>query len=167
MNLIVAVDANWGIGKQNQLLFSIPEDMAFFKETTLGKVVVMGRATMQSLPGHRPLKDRVNILLTSDHLLKPKGFMVAHSLEELKSLLAPYDGQEVFIIGGQKVYEQLLPYCRQAYVTKVQADGHADRHFPNLDTRSGWQLDHQSPPQLSGEYQLTFCRYINQKPLLL
>ena len=111
MNIIVAADKNWGIGKDNKLLVSIPADMKFFRETTTGNVVVMGRKTLESFPGGLPLKRRTNIVLTKDVNYQVKDAVLVHSVEELLEELKKYDSENVYVIGGDSVYRQLLPYC--------------------------------------------------------
>ena len=117
MNVIVAVDDNWAIGMQNKLLVSIPADMKFFRETTMGKVVVMGRKTLESFPGGQPLKKRTNIVLTRDKQYQVKDAIVVHTVEELLEELKKYDEKDIYVIGGETVYRQLLPYCKVAHVT--------------------------------------------------
>jgi dihydrofolate reductase len=141
MNIIVAVDKNWAIGYQNKLLNSIPEDMKFFRETTTGNVVVMGRATFMTFPGPKALPNRVNIVLTKDESWSAPDVIAVHSIEELFELLKNYDSDSVYVIGGSIVYDLLLPYCDTAYVTKVHAQPVSDTFFPNLDTDPQWQLE--------------------------
>ncbi len=112
MNLIVAADANWGIGKENKLLVSIPADMKFFRTTTTGKVVVMGRKTLESFPGGLPLKNRVNIVITRDKNYKAKDAVIVHSIEEALEEVKKYQSEDVYVIGGDSIYRQMLPYTR-------------------------------------------------------
>ena len=120
MKTIVAVDRNWGIGKDNDLLFHLPTDMKFFRQTTLGKVIVMGSNTLRSFPGGNPLKNRTNIVLY------PGGSRddctVAQSLAELSEILSAYSSEDVYIVGGAMFYRTMLPYCSEELVTKVDAD---------------------------------------------
>ena len=118
MNIIVAVDKNWAIGKDNKLLVSIPSDMKFFRETTTGKVVVMGRKTLESFPGGQPLKKRTNIVLTSDRNYKVKDAIVVHTVEELLQTLKAYKQEDIYVIGGESVYRQLLP-MRQILIFRI------------------------------------------------
>ncbi len=138
MNLIAAVDQNWAIGNQNKLLVQIPEDQRFFRRMTLGHVVVMGRKTLESFPGGRPLKDRINIVLTTDPNYQVPDCKIVHSLEELWEELKQYRSEEVFVIGGEKVYRQLLEHCDRAYITKIDKCFEADTWFPNLDESGEW-----------------------------
>lgn len=140
MKTIVNVDKNWGIGIGDKLLNHIPADMKFFKEKTTGNVVVMGKTTFLTFPGQKALPNRVNIVLTTDPEWSAENVIVCHSLDELFEQLERYDTNTVYVIGGSKVYEQLLPYCDTAYVTKVETDKPADRFFPNLDETEGWAV---------------------------
>lgn len=140
MKTIVNADKNWGIGIGDKLLNHIPADMKFFREKTTGNVVVMGKTTFLTFPGQKALPNRVNIVLTTDPEWSAENVIVCHSLEELFEQLKRYDTNTVYVIGGSKVYEQLLPYCDTAYVTKVETDKPADRFFPNLDETDGWVL---------------------------
>ena len=141
MNLIVNVDKNWAIGNKNKLLVSIPADMKFFRETTTGNVVVMGRKTLESFPGGQPLKNRTNIVLTRDAHYQVKGAVVVHSLEELLEELKQYPDESIYVIGGESVYRMMLPYCTEAYVTKTDHAYDADTYFPNLDEEEDWILE--------------------------
>ena len=159
MKAIVCVDKNWGIGKGNELLYHIPADMKYFKEKTIGNVVVMGLATFRSLPGQKPLADRVNIVISAEKDWSAPGVTVCGSLDELFELLERYDTNTVFVIGGASVYEQLLPDCDTAYVTKVDAQPQADRFFPDLDSMDDWRLAEQGEEQSDGGYNFRFCVY--------
>ncbi len=137
MNAIVAVGKNWEIGRDGKLLAHIPEDMKFFRETTSGKVVVMGRKTFESLP-QKPLKNRVNIVLTRNRAFEATGVIVVGGLDELLSVLRKYKQEDIFIIGGGQVYADLLPYCDKIYVTRIEKEFVADTFFPNLDNMREW-----------------------------
>ena len=119
MNIIVAVDKNWAIGKDNKLLVSIPADMKMFRQETTGKVVVMGRKTLESFPNGLPLKNRTNIVLTGNKDYNVKDAIIVHTVEELLEEIKKYPSEEVYCIGGDSVYKQLLPYCDTAHVTKI------------------------------------------------
>ena len=140
MNMIVAVDRSWGIGYQNKLLNSIPEDMKFFRETTTGKIVVMGRKTLESFPGGRPLKNRTNVVLTTDTHYAVPGAEVVHTLEEALAFLAPYDQEDIYVIGGESIYRQFLPYCDTVHVTWMDYTYQADTWFPDLDADQEWYI---------------------------
>ena len=142
MKMIAAADKNWAIGKDGKLLISIPEDMKFFKEKTMGCVVVMGRKTLESFPGKKPLKGRVNIVLTRDEEYKPAGeAVIVHGMDELKDALSGYDTENIFVIGGESIYRLLLPFCDSAYITKIDAAFDADAYFPDLDKEPGWVVE--------------------------
>lgn len=136
MNIIVAVDKNYGIGKDGGLLFSIPEDMAFFRSMTRGKTVIMGRKTLESLPGSRPLKDRRNIVFSRDSAFAAEGVEKVSSVDELMAILG--EGEDAFVIGGESIYAALLPYSDRAYVTMVDAEAEADRFFPRIEGMADW-----------------------------
>ena len=150
MNLIAAVDKNWAIGRGGRLLVSIPEDQRLFREETLGKVVVMGRKTLESLPGGQPLHGRTTVVLTRDPAFHVKGAQVCHSLEEALEILKKYPTEDIFVAGGQEIYEQFLPHCDVAHITYIDYAYEADTHFPNLDQDGEWKL------LLTGEEQTYF-----------
>ena len=159
MNLIVAVDQNWAIGLGNKLLVSIPADMKFFRETTGGKVVVMGRKTLDSFPGGQPLKKRTNIVLTRNKDFVQKDAVVVHDVEALLKELTAYPQEEIFVIGGESIYRQLLPYCDKAYVTKIDHAYHADTYFPNLDADEQWEMTGVTEEQTYFDLEYVFARY--------
>ncbi len=163
MKLIVAVDKNWGIGKSNGLLFSIPEDMNFFRKTTTGKVVCMGYNTLLSFPGSKPLKNRVNIVLAPDGVERDDCIIV-HTLGKLFKTLENYDTDDVFVIGGGMFYRTMYPYCDEAYITKVEADGGATVFFDNLDKLPNWSYTALEEPVTSNGLKLTFTLYKNSEP---
>lgn len=163
MKLIVAVTQNWGIGQNNALLKSLPEDMAFFRAKTAGAVLLMGRATLDSFPGGRPLKGRTNLVLTRDRAFERPGVTVLHSLQQAAQALEGQSTENVFVIGGASVYAQLLPYCDTAYVTKMELTLPADSFFPNLDEMPGWILTQDGVPAQSGETLYRFCEYRNTR----
>lgn len=141
MNLIVAVDQNWGIGYKGDLLERISEDLKFFKKTTTGNAIIMGRVTFDSLPNKKPLPNRTNIVLTKNTNLKIDGCIICNSIDEILKL---EDKENVFVIGGADIYKQLLPYCKKAYVTKILNTYEYDRSFINLDNDKAWHLTHES-----------------------
>jgi len=159
MNLIVAVDKNWAIGKENKLLVSIPQDMKFFRETTMGKVVVMGRKTLESFPGGQPLKKRTNIVITRDKNYSVKDAIVVHSVEEALEELKNYNSEDVYVIGGDSIYRQMLPYCDIAHVTKINHAYEADTYFPNLDEKEEWLVTGVSDEQTYFDLEYEFVRY--------
>ncbi len=163
MNLIVAVDENWAIGYQNKLLVSIPEDMKFFRTTTTGKVVVMGRKTLESFPNGLPLKNRTNIVLTRNPDYRVKDALVCTSVEEVLETLKQYDTEDVYVIGGDTIYRQLLPYCDVAHVTRIDHAYMADAWFPNLEEDPEWELTGESDEKTYFDLEFTFCRYERKK----
>ena len=159
MNLIVAVDKNWAIGNQNKLLVSIPADMKFFRETTMDHVVVMGRKTLETFPNGLPLKKRTNIVITRDKNYKVKDAIVVHSVEEALEELKKYDEEEIYVIGGESIYRQMLPYCKVAHVTKINHAYEADTYFPNLDEMEDWEVTGVSDEQTYFDLEYEFVRY--------
>lgn len=159
MKAIVNVDNNWAIGNGDSLLNRIPADMKFFKEKTTGNVVVMGRKTFMTFPGPKALPNRVNIVITSDEGWSAPDVITCHSLDELFEQLKRYDTNTVYIIGGSTVYEQLLPYCDTAYVTKVDSAKPADKFFPNLDEIGGWQPARESEENEHNGVKFKFITY--------
>ncbi|MCI8333032.1 MAG: dihydrofolate reductase [Lachnospiraceae bacterium] len=159
MNLIVAVDKNWAIGLKNKLLVSIPEDMKFFRTETAGKVVVMGRKTLESFPGGIPLKNRINIVLTGNRDYEAKGAFVLHTVEDVLQELKKYPSQEVYIIGGESIYRQFLPYCDTAHVTKIDYAYEADTYFPNLDEMPEWRVTASSGEKTYYDLEFEFFKY--------
>ena len=159
MNAIAAVDANWAIGNKNRLLTSIPADMKFFREKTMGHVVVMGRKTLESFPNGLPLKNRVNIVLTANRSYKVKDAIIVHTKEELLEELKKYDSNELYIIGGGSIYEMLIPYCDTAYITKIDHAYAADTYFPNLDQMDEWEMTEVSEEQTCFDLEYVFAKY--------
>lgn len=159
MNLIVAADKNWAIGKDNDLLVSIPSDMKMFRQMTTGKVVVMGRKTLESFPNGLPLKNRINIVMTHDRNYNVKGATFVHGLEELFNELEKYDTNDVYVIGGEAIYRLLLPYCDVAHVTKIDHAYEADTYFPNLDNLPEWKVTAASEEQTYFDLEYHFVKY--------
>ncbi|MCC8141271.1 MAG: dihydrofolate reductase [Lachnospiraceae bacterium] len=159
MNLIAAVDENWAIGLKNKLLVSIPDDMKFFRETTMGKVVVMGRKTLESFPNGRPLRDRTNIVLTRDPDYVVKGAVVVHDMDELHEELEKYPSEDIYVIGGESIYRQLLDECDVAHITKINYCFDADAYFPNLDERPEWRITADSDEQTYFDLEYFFYKY--------
>ena len=159
MNLIVAVDENWAIGNKNSLLVSIPNDQKFFRQETTGKVIVLGRKTLETFPGGLPLKNRTNIILTSDPNYQVKDAIIVHSIKELLEELKKYSSDDIYIVGGSSVYEQMLPYCDVAHVTKIDHAYVADSYFPNLDELPEWKITADSEEQTYLDLEYVFYRY--------
>ena len=164
MNLIVAVDKNWAIGLKNRLLVSIPEDMKFFRTETTKKVVVMGRKTLETFPNGLPLKDRINIVLTSNQDYDVKGALVFHTIEQVMEELKKYPTEDIYIIGGGSIYEQFLPYYSVAHITKINYAYEADTYFPNLDERPEWSIEASSGEKTYYDLEFEFVKYCNSTP---
>ncbi len=160
MIAILHADKEWGIGKKNDLMFTLPLDMKFFKETTIGKVVCMGYNTLLSLPNSKPLKNRTNILLCPNDV-KIEGCICVHSVDELLAKVKDYPSDDVFIIGGASVYKTMLPYCDKIYITKVNAVGGAEVFFHNLDEDSSFEIIDQSEWIKDNGYDIQFVTYKN------
>ena len=161
MILIVATDSKWGIGKDNNLLFRLKKDMAFFRQTTTGNVVVMGANTFLSLP-NGALPNRTNIVLDNSGNVH-EATITVQSLQQLKQVLSNFDSQQIYVCGGASIYKLLLPYCQTALVTKVHADGDAQVFIPNLDEMDNWTLVEEGEVLQDGDYQISFCTYANNK----
>lgn len=159
MNLIAAVDKNWAIGKNNELLVSIPNDMKMFRQTTMGKVVVMGRKTLESFPNGLPLKNRTNVVLTRNQDYQAKGAIIVHSMEELLEELKKYEEDDIYVIGGEQIYRQMLPYCKVAHMTRIDHAYEADAYFPNLDEMEDWEITAQSDEQTYFDLEYYFVKY--------
>ena len=161
MNLIVTVDANWAIGNNGDLLCKNPIDMKFFKETTTGKVVIMGRKTLESFPKQKPLTNRTNIVLSRNNEID--GCIVVNSIDELLIKVKNYDDDDLFVIGGGQIYKELLPYCKKAYVTKMKNIFKADTYFPNLDELDSWEIVDKSEDLKYENIEFNFFIYENKK----
>ncbi len=162
---IVHADREWGIGKDNDMMFSLPKDMKFFRETTLGHVVVMGGNTLRSFPNQKPLKNRVNIVLSRGQVRD--DCIIVRSYDELKAEMKRYENQDVYVIGGGAVYKELLPYCHEALVTKVDAIGGATVFFPNLDENENFVCVDDGESIDDNGYTIRFTRYQNKSPKIL
>ena len=165
MNLIVAVDNNWAIGNGSKLLVRIPEDQKFFRNTTMGHVVVLGRKTLEEFPNGMPLKGRINIILSTDNNFKAGDAVVVHSKQELFDELKKYNSDDIYIIGGESVYNMLYPYCDTAHVTKINYSYQADKYFPDLDKEPGWKVVADSEEQTYFDLEYYFYKYKNNSPL--
>ena len=159
MNLIVNVDKNWAIGNGNKLLVNIPADMRFFKEQTTGNVIILGRKTLETFPGGKPLKNRVNVVISKKMDLQIPDAIVVHSIEEALEAVKGYPSEQVFVVGGASIYEQMLPYCDVAHVTRTDYAYEADTYFPNLEENEEWELTGESEEQTYYDLEYTFCRY--------
>ena len=159
MNIIVAVDENWAIGYKNNLLIKIREDMIYFKNKTIGNNVIMGRKTFESLPQQKPLKDRLNIVLTRDDHYATEGILICKTIPEVIETCKKND-KETFVIGGEQIYNLFLPYCQKAYITKIYSSFVADKYFPRLDQMDEWYLDQKSEIMITPDgVKYQFCEY--------
>ena len=162
MKLIASADKNWGIGFKNKLLVSIPTDMKFFRQTTTGKVVVMGRKTLESFPNGLPLKNRTNIVLTGNKDYRVKDAVIVHTLEELQEELKRYQSDDIYVIGGERIYRQLLPLCDTAYITRIDHAFQADTFLPNLDELEDWKMTEAGEEQTCFDLEFRFTKYERQ-----
>ncbi len=166
MNLIVAVDENWAIGNKEQLLVRIPNDHKMFQQETTGKVVILGRKTLETFPGKQPLKNRTNIILSKKADYQVKGAVIVHSIEELLEECKKYPEDALYVIGGESIYRQLLPYCNTAHVTKIDMAYEADAYCPNLDLEPDWELMAEGGEQTYFDITYRFLKYERKSPRL-
>lgn len=164
MKFIAAVDNNWAIGNKGRLLIRISEDQKNFRQTTMGHVVVLGRKTLEEFPGGRPLKGRTNIILSRNPEYLVEGAVVVHSMDELWKELDRYDTDDIFVIGGQTIYDALIPYCDTAVITKIDRSFEADAHITDLDKAEGWHVVEERPGEDTSEVNFTFVTYKNDNP---
>lgn len=162
---IVHADKEWGIGKGNDMMFSLPADMKFFRTTTMGHTVVMGGNTLRSFPGQKPLKNRTNIVLSRGTVRD--DCVIVRDYEELKNEMKQRENEDIYVIGGGAIYKELLPYCHGALVTKVDAVGGAEVFFPNLDEHPDFVCVDEGVPMDDNGYIIRFTTYKNNnvKPL--
>ncbi len=165
MQMIAAADRNWGIGLKNRLLVRIPSDMKFFRNETTGKTVIMGRKTLETFPGGKPLPDRRNIVLTRDVDYRADGAEIVHSVEEALELVKDVPSDEVYVIGGGEIYKLFLPYCDTAHITKIDEEYEADAHFPNLDENPEWEITADSEEQTYFDIIFYFLKYTRKTHL--
>ena len=163
MKAIAAVDRNWGIGNRGELLFRLPADMKFFRETTKGAAVIMGRKTLESFPGQKPLPGRLNIVLTRDRDYSPQGVSAVHSPDEAEAL-ARSSGRPVFVIGGGEIYSLMLDRCDECLITKVDAAAAADAFFPDLDRDPDWVLTREGEELEDNGLRFRFNVYGKKRP---
>lgn len=159
MKLIVAVDKEWNIGNKGDLLFYIPDDLKFFRSQTVEKVCIMGRKTLESFPGSKPLKNRVNIVLSRNTDLEVEGATFVKDVDELQEELKKYNTDDVYVIGGEAIYTLLLPLCDTAVITHVDAlADEADKKFPELSLEE-WVLNEDSGEKECNGYKFRWCTY--------
>lgn len=159
MNIVAAVDNNWAIGNKGELLVSIPNDQKTFRLLTTGKVVVLGRKTLDTFPQKQPLPNRTNIILSRDKNFKVKGAVVVNSVDELMEYLKPYKSEDIYIIGGESIYEQLLPYCDTAHITAIDYEYEADTYLKNLDEDPEWVKTADSDEITYFDLSYSFVKY--------
>ena len=159
MNLIVAADNKWGIGRDGGLLASLPSDMKYFRQQTTGKVVVMGRKTLESLPGKKGLPNRINYVLTSNPDYEAEGCRVVNSEDELFEALSEYDPDDVMLIGGAAIYNSYYKLCDKLYVTKMDAELGADTFIVNYDEDPDFEITSESEPVFENGVSFRFVIY--------
>ena len=160
---ILNCDKEYGIGKRNGLLFSLPKDMKFFRETTLNHVVCMGENTLLSFPNSQPLKNRTHIVLSQDPTHNYEGVINVHTFEDFLRKMKEYETSDtVFVIGGASIYRQTLPYVDEVYLTKVNADGGAEVFFVNLDENPDFECIDEGTPVMDGDLEIRFTTYKNK-----
>ena len=168
LNLIAAVDNNWAIGYENNLLARIPEDMKFFVEKTKGNIIILGRKTLESFKGGKPLKDRINIVITKNKNYECEGAVICHSIEEAineaQSLTKISESnKEIFVCGGEQIYKQFLNYCDTAYITKIHSSFMGDAFFPNLDELNEWEVQNIGDIFVSDDkFEFRFTKFIKK-----
>ena len=164
MNAIAAVDKNWAIGREGGLLFRLPTDMKHFRDLTAGGTVILGRKTLETFPGGKPLQDRRNIVITRNSDFTRAGCDIVGCYDQALGLTVDPEGDDVWVVGGGSVYTALLPKCRRVYLTKVDAAaGNADTFFPNLDKLPGWKIEAVSEPVEENGVTYRFVDYVNTK----
>ncbi len=159
MNVIAAVDSNWGIGYKGKLLVQIPLDQKWFQTVTKDKVIVVGRKTLATFPNGLPLPSRKNIILSETPNFFIKGAEVAHNMEEAFGFLKEWNKEDIYIAGGESIYKQFLPYCKVAHITRIHYSYEADTWFPNLDIRKEWELTEESEEQTYFDLEYTFQKF--------
>ena len=159
MNLIAAVDKNWKIGYKGRLLVKIPLDQQWFQKTTKGKIIVLGRKTLETFPNGLPLPSRKNIILSRNPDFQVKGAEVTHSIEETLELLGQYKSEDIYIAGGESIYRQFLPYCDVAHITRIDYEYQADACFPNLEELPDWKFTADSEEQTYFDLEYTFQKF--------
>ncbi len=162
MNFIVALDKNNGIGNKNNLLIHLPEDLKFFKNTTWGKILVMGRETLESLPNKKPLPGRTTIVITTKTDYSNNEAIVVHSLSELFERLKQYNSEDIFVAGGESIYKQLIPYCEYGYITYINKEFQADKYLMSIDEMSQWEKTWESQTMEFKGTNFVFTKYKNK-----
>lgn len=163
MNMIVTVDNNWAIGNKSSLLVRIPNDSKALRQETSGKVVVLGRKTLETFPQGKPLAGSTNIILSTNPDYQVKGANVVHDIEELLEELKKYNDEDIYIIGGESIYRMMLPYCDVVHVTKIDHNYEADAYFPNLDMLKEWEITAEGEEQTYFDIVYQFVEYRRRK----
>lgn len=156
MKLILAVDNDWGIGKDNQMLFHLKKDLAHFKETTMGNTLIMGRNTYESMGG--ALKGRKNIILTRSKDFRADDALVFHSKEEILTYLDDVKS-DVFVIGGSQIADLFLDQIDEAIITKIDGKRDADTYLHNFDKDNNFYLSDEGAPIIDGEHSFQIVKY--------
>lgn len=159
MNAIVVVDKNWGIGKDGELLVHLPGDLKYYKEKTIGNHIIVGRKTLESFPGAKPLPGRTNVVLTRDKTYLKENCVICNSIEEVIENVRIFPSEEVFVAGGAEIYREFFDMCNVFYVTKIYKSFEADRHFPNLDEQ-GFDIVWESDLQEEKGVTYRFLKYV-------
>lgn len=162
MNAIVVVDKNWNIGRNNDLLVHLPTDLKYFKEKTTGKVIVIGRKTLESFPNQKPLPNRKNIVLTNNKEYKNAECTVCVGMENLRLELEKHSDKDIYISGGEQVYKLFLEQCDTVYVTKIYEEFPADKSFENLDARGDFQVVWKSEIMNEKDLDFQFFKYVRK-----
>jgi dihydrofolate reductase len=168
MRIIAAVDRNWGLGYENELQFRISADLKRFRQLTTGGIIIYGRKTLQTFPGGKPLKNRINLILSTE-IPDMENAVICRNQKEAFSTIRKYFEQgyfsdQIYIIGGASVYEQFLPYCRQAMITYIHDHKAADCYFPDLDKSESWILTEKTDIQKENDLRFEYRVYTNIKP---
>ena len=164
MNAIVAVDANWAIGYEGDLLFSLPTDMRRFRSLTMGGTMILGRKTLESFPGGKPLPKRRNIVISRNESLVVEGAEVVSTPDAALALAENTPDDQIWVIGGGSVYTVLLSRCKRVYLTKTEnAAPAADTFFPNLDKLPGWEVESVGDPITENGVTYRFIDYVNTR----
>lgn len=162
MNAVAVVDSRWAIGRNGGLLFSLPADLRRFRSLTLNGTVILGRRTLDSFPGGRPLPRRRNIVITGHPFSLPEGAEAAASPEEALTLAGDWTADHVWLIGGGSVYAALLERCRRVYLTRVEARAEKpDTFFPALDKLPGWEIESAGGEMEENGLRFCFIEYVN------
>ncbi len=162
MKLIAAVNNNWGIGKGNDLLYDIPSDKKFFRNTTKNNIIVIGRKTLESFPSSKPLPYRTNVVLSGNKNYSAENIVLLNNAEDVIKYAKEHPETETFICGGEEIYKLFLPYCSEALITKIDDVCDAEKFMPNLDEDDNWELAATSENFFEGGYNFCFCTYRNK-----